>query len=169
MKTNIKVIATSLSLATSVGAVAGMGGLSVQSHLGQPFSGSIVVSGDEARALIASGSVSVSGGIRGSVIKQGEDRVLVRLRSTSPVREPVITFTVSAGRQTREYTAFIDPVRYTPKEAPIHQESHSVRAEEPTRPSQQRTQQRDFIERKKPVVEQRRAASSVPLDTSSSE
>lgn len=168
MKTNIKVIATSLSLATSVGAVAGMGGLSVQSHLGQPFSGSIIVSGDEARALIASGSVNVSGGIRGSVIKQGEDRVLVRLRSSSPVREPVITFTVSAGRQTREYTAFIDPARYTPKEAPTREESHRGRGEQNMRQNPQRTQQ-DFIERKKPVAEQRRAANSVSQKTQGSE
>lgn len=118
MKTNIKVIATSLTLAASVGAVAGMSGLNVQSHLGQPFSGSIVVSGDEARALIAEGRVSVSGGIRATLIPQGEDRVLVRLRSSSPVREPILTFTVSAGRQTREYTAILDPIRYTPKAAP---------------------------------------------------
>ena len=43
MKTNIKIIATSLALTSSFGAWAGIGGLSVQSHLGQPFSGSIVV------------------------------------------------------------------------------------------------------------------------------
>ena len=174
MKTNIKVIATSLSLATSVGAVAGIGGLSVQSHLGQPFSGSIVVSGDEARALIESGSVNVSGsGIRGSIVKQGEDRVVVRLRSSSPVREPVITFTVSAGRQTREYTAFLDPVRYTPKEAPIRQERHEndvERGEQEMRQGGKKQQkQHDFIERKKPTAEERRPASSVPAKADSEE
>lgn len=170
MKTNIKVIATSLSLATSVSAIAGMGGLSVQSHLGQPFSGSIVVSGDEARAVIASGSVNVSGGLRASVIKQSEDRVIVRLRSTSPVREPVITFTVSAGRQTREYTAFIDPIRYTPKEAPTDDDIRANRREQNMRQNQPRTQQRDFIERKRTVVERNRAiGNDVSFDDDDSE
>ena len=149
MKTNIKIIATSLALTSSFGAWAGIGGLSVQSHLGQPFSGSIVVTGEEAAALQASRNVSVSGsGIRGSVTPQGNGNVVVRLRSSSPIREPIITFTVSAGRQTREYTAMLNPANYTPQPAPQH-------VEKPTKPTKNKTRQsantesgeRDFIER----------------------
>jgi len=149
LKTNIKIIATSLALTSSFGAWAGIGGLSVQSHLGQPFSGSIVVTGEEAAALQASRNVSVSGsGIRGSVTPQGNGNVVVRLRSSSPIREPIITFTVSAGRQTREYTAMLNPANYTPQPAPQH-------VEKPTKPTKNKTRQsantesgeRDFIER----------------------
>ena len=149
MKTNIKIIATSLALTSSFGAWAGISGLSVQSHLGQPFSGSIVVTGEEAAALQASRNVSVSGsGIRGSVTPQGNGNVVVRLRSSSPIREPIITFTVSAGRQTREYTAMLNPANYTPQPAPQH-------VEKPTKPTKNKTRQsantesgeRDFIER----------------------
>lgn len=134
MKTNIKIIATSLALASSMGAWAGIGGLNVQSHLGQPFSGSIVVTGDEAEALRASRRVSVSGnGIRGSVVPQGNGSVVVRLRSSSPIREPIITFTVSAGRQTREYTAMLDPARYTPQATP-KRAPEAVEEEAPQKP-----------------------------------
>ncbi len=119
LKTNIKIIATSLALASSVGAWAGIGGLNVQSHLGQPFSGSIVVTGDEAEALKSNRRVTVSGsGIRGTVVPQANGSVVVRLRSSSPIREPMITFSVSAGRQTREYNAMLDPSGYTPEPAP---------------------------------------------------
>ena len=149
MKTNIKIIATSLALTSSFGAWAGIGGLSVQSHLGQPFSGSIVVTGEEAAALQASRNVSVSGsGIRGSVTPQGNGNVVVRLRSSSPIREPIITFTVSAGRQTREYTAMLNPANYTPQSAPQHVEKTAKPAKNKTRQSANtESGERDFIER----------------------
>lgn len=114
MKTNIKLIATAVTLAGSLNAWSAMGGLNVRSHLGERFSGSITVSGDEARALMEGGRVSVSGGIRGSVSKNGNGTVTVHLRSSRPIHEPVLSFTVSAGSQTREYTAMLDPARYTP-------------------------------------------------------
>ena len=61
MKTNTKMIAASLSLITSFSAVAGIGGVHVQSNLGEPFSGSIVVTGQEAKAVLQNGaSVSVA-------------------------------------------------------------------------------------------------------------
>ena len=149
MKTNIKIIATSLALTSSFGAWAGIGGLSVQSHLGQPFSGSIVVTGEEAAALQASRNVSVSGsGIRGSVTPQGNGNVVVRLRSSSPIREPIITFTVSAGRQTREYTAMLNPANYTPQPAPQHVEKTTKPTKNKTRqPANLESGERDFIER----------------------
>lgn len=156
LKTNIKIIATSLALASSVSALAGMGGLSVQSHLGQPFSGSIVVTGDEAEALKSNRRVVVSGsGIRGTVVPQGNGNVVVRLRSSSPIREPMINFTVSAGRQSREYTAMLDPSNYVPTPAPRHVEK-PVKKEKPRKQPKEETTsssgslkvgQRDFIER----------------------
>lgn len=115
MKTNTKMIAASLSFFTSIQAVAGLGGLNVQSNLGEPFSGSIVVTGSEAQALLQSGSVSVSGGgVRGSVVPQGNGNAVIRLRSASAINEPVLTFTVKAGNQTRQYSAMVNPARYAP-------------------------------------------------------
>lgn len=195
MKTNIKIIATSLALVSSVSAWAGMGGLSVQSHLGQPFSGSIVVTGDEAEALKSNRRVIVSGsGIRGTVIPQGNGNVVVRLRSSSPIREPMINFTVSAGRQSREYTAMLDPSNYVPTPAPRHVEKpvkekprkvQQPKAETPKAEPKSNTSgslkagERDFIERNGRVaahqepapVESRptRATTTETTDNSSSE
>ena len=47
----MKLIAASLGLVASVGAHAALGGLQVQSRLNEPFSATVVVTGDEARAL----------------------------------------------------------------------------------------------------------------------
>ncbi|WII93265.1 FimV/HubP family polar landmark protein [Kingella negevensis] len=117
MKTHTKVIATSLSLMTTY-AMAGVGGLNVQSNLGEPFSGSILVTGREAEALIKSGSVSVSGGgVHGTVVPQGENKALIHLRSSSPVNEPILDFSVKAGNQTRQYTVMVNPSNYRPKQA----------------------------------------------------
>lgn len=99
-------------------AMAGVGGLNVQSNLGEPFSGSIVVTGREAEALIKSGSVSVSGGgVHGTVVPQGENKALIHLRSSSPVNEPILDFSVKAGNQTRQYTVMVNPSNYRPKQA----------------------------------------------------
>ena len=51
----MKLIAASVALMTSFSAVAGLGGLNVQSNLGEPFSGSITVTGDEGKALLNGG------------------------------------------------------------------------------------------------------------------
>ena len=118
MKTHTKMIAASLSLITAVHAFAGVGGLNVQSNLGEPFSGSIVVTGREAQALIQSGSVSVSGGgIHGTVVPQGSDKALIRLRSSAAINDPVLNVTVKAGNQTRQYTVMVNPANYRPKTA----------------------------------------------------
>ena len=89
----IKLIAASIAMAASFQAYAGLGGLDVRSNLDEPFSGNIAVTGEEAKALLNGGSVTVS--------------------SSQAVRDPVLVFRVNAGAQVREYTAILDPVGYS--------------------------------------------------------
>ena len=111
----IKLIAASVALAVSFGASAGLGGLNVQSHLGEPFSGSITVTGDEAQALLKGGKATVSNSnLRTSVRKSG-DKAVVTIRSNKAIKDPVLIFQVGAGSQSREYTAIIDPAGYSGK------------------------------------------------------
>lgn len=111
----IKLIAASVALAVSVGANAGLGGLNVQSHLGEPFSGNITVTGEEAQALFNGGKASVSNAnLRTSVHRAG-DRAVINIRSAKAIKDPVLIFQVSAGSQSREYTAIIDPADYSVK------------------------------------------------------
>ncbi|WP_016686943.1 FimV/HubP family polar landmark protein [Neisseria sicca] len=111
----IKLIAASVALAVSVGASAGLGGLNVQSHLGEPFSGNITVTGEEAQALFNGGKASVSNAnLRTSVHRAG-DRAVINIRSAKAIKDPVLIFQVSAGSQSREYTAIIDPADYSVK------------------------------------------------------
>ena len=118
MKNKSKIISASLSLMTSMSAVAGLGGLNVQSNLGEPFSASIVVTGNEAKAVLQSGSVNVMGGnIHGTVVPQGNGNAVIRLRSNSVVNDPIVNFVVSAGNQTRQYTAMVNPAYYRPADA----------------------------------------------------
>ncbi len=103
-----------MSLLASFEASAGIGGVNVQSNLGEPFSGSIVVTGAEAQAALSSGA-SVSGsGVHGTVVPHGNGNALIRLHSSSVVTDPIITFTVRAGSQTRQYVAMINPSNYRP-------------------------------------------------------
>ena len=118
MKNKSKIISASLSLMTSMSAVAGLGGLNVQSNLGEPFSASIVVTGNEAQAVLQSGSVNVTGSnIHGTVVPQGNGNAVIRLRSNSVVNDPIVNFVVSAGNQTRQYTAMVNPAYYRPADA----------------------------------------------------
>ena len=111
----MKLIAASVALMTSFGAVAGLGGLNVQSNLGEPFSGSITVTGEEAKALLNGGKATVSNGnLRTSVRKSG-DKAIISIRSSQPIQDPVLIFQVGAGSQSREYTAIIDPADYASK------------------------------------------------------
>ena len=111
----IKLIAASVALAVSFDASAGLGGLNVQSHLGEPFSGSITVTGDEAQALLKGGKATVSNSnLRTSVHKSG-DKAVVTIRSNKAIKDPVLIFQVGAGSQSREYTAIIDPAGYSGK------------------------------------------------------
>lgn len=114
MKNNhkIKLIAASLTLTTSFSAVGGLGGLNVQSNLGEPFSGSVTVTGEEARILLNGGNASLSdGNLRASVRKSG-DNAVINIRSNAPVNDPVLVFQVGVGSQSRQYTAIIDPADY---------------------------------------------------------
>lgn len=111
----IKLIAASVALAVSFDASAGLGGLNVQSHLGEPFSGSITVTGDEAQALLKGGKATVSNSnLRTSVRKSG-DKAVVTIYSSKAIKDPVLIFQVGAGSQSREYTAIIDPAGYSGK------------------------------------------------------
>ena len=111
----IKFIAASVALAVSVGASAGLGGLNVQSHLGEPFSGNITVTREEAQALFNGGKASVSNAnLRTSVHRAG-DRAVINIRSAKAIKDPVLIFQVSTGSQSREYTAIIDPADYSVK------------------------------------------------------
>lgn len=111
----IKLIAASVAWAVSFGASAGLGGLNVQSHLGEPFSGSITVTGDEAQALLKGGKATVSNSnLRTSVRKSG-DKAVVTIHSSKAIKDPVLIFQVGAGSQSREYTAIIDPAGYSGK------------------------------------------------------
>ncbi len=146
MKTNTKMIAASLSLITSFSAVAGIGGVNVQSNLGEPFSGSIVVTGQEAQAVLQNGA-SVSGsGISGSVAPHGNGNAIIRLRSNSVVNDPILTFTVRAGNQTRQYTAMINPSHYRPYSSQARSNRGTHKAVELKPQQQHRAIERDDVE-----------------------
>ncbi|QEY25739.1 FimV/HubP family polar landmark protein [Neisseria zalophi] len=115
MKNNhkIKLIAASVAFSTSLSAMGGLGGLSVQSNLGEPFSGSVTVTGEEAQILLNGGSASLSNNnLRTSVRKSG-DNAVISIRSNAPVNDPVLVFQVGVGAQSRQYTAIIDPPDYS--------------------------------------------------------
>ena len=103
---------------TSLSASAGLGGLNVQSHLGEPFTGSITVTGEEAQALLNGGKATISNGnLRAAVRKSGGDKAVVTIRSSKAIKDPVLVFQVGVGAQSREYTAIIDPAGYDSKDA----------------------------------------------------
>lgn len=105
---NLKIIALSLCMLASAPAWAGLGSLQVNSALGEPFSGSIVVTGDEAKAALH-GRPAVSGApLQVRVTAQGQNAV-IHLRSSKPVHDPMLTFSLAAGSQGRQYTALLDP------------------------------------------------------------
>lgn len=109
----IKLIAASIAMAASFQAYAGLGGLDVRSNLDEPFSGNIAVTGEEAKALLNGGSVTVSEkGMTAKVRKLG-NKAVITVSSSQAVRDPVLVFRVNAGAQVREYTAILDPVGYS--------------------------------------------------------
>lgn len=98
----------------SFGAWAGLGGLNVQSHLGEPFLGTITVTGEEARTLLNGGRAAISNSnLRVSVRKSNADKAIINIRSVQPIQDPVLVFKVGVGNQSREYTAIIDPAGYS--------------------------------------------------------
>jgi fimV N-terminal domain len=136
---NIKLITASIALMTSLSASAGLGGLNVQSHLGEPFTGSITVTGEEAQALLNGGKATISNGnLRAAVRKLG-DKAVVTIRSSKAIKDPVLVFQVGVGAQSREYTAIIDPAGYDSKDAASVRTRPAAESQssEPTRNAQQ--------------------------------
>ncbi|KLT72424.1 hypothetical protein PL75_08495 [Neisseria arctica] len=110
--TKLKLIAASVALMTSFGSFAGLGGLNVQSNLGEPFSGTVTVTGEEARILLNGGKVNLSDNRLGSSVRKSGDNAVVSIRSKSAVQDPVLVFQLGVGTQSRQYTAIIDPPGY---------------------------------------------------------
>nr|WP_180299962.1 FimV/HubP family polar landmark-like protein TspA [Neisseria meningitidis] len=139
MKNNrqIKLIAASVAVAASFQAHAGLGGLNIQSNLDEPFSGSITVTGEEAKALLGGSSVTVSEkGLTAKVHKLG-DKAVIAVSSEQAVRDPVLVFRIGAGAQVREYTAILDPVGYSPKTKSALSDGKTHRKTAPTAESQE--------------------------------
>ncbi|HRL34486.1 MAG TPA: FimV/HubP family polar landmark protein, partial [Neisseria sp.] len=118
-------IAASVALMASFSAVAGLGGLNVQSHLGEPFSGTVTVTGDEAKILLSGGKASISDNRLSTSVRKSGDNAIVSIRSSGAVRDPVLVFQMGVGAQARQYTAIIDPPGYasgsTANRAPVRQ------------------------------------------------
>lgn len=124
---------------TSLGASAGLGGLNVQSHLGEPFTGSITVTGEEAQALLNGGKATISNGNLRAAVRKSGDKAVVTIRSSKAIKDPVLVFQVGVGAQSREYTAIIDPAGYDAKDAaPVRtRQAAESQSFEPTRNAQQ--------------------------------
>lgn len=124
---------------TSLGASAGLGGLNVQSHLGEPFTGSITVTGEEAQALLNGGKATISNGNLRAAVRKSGDKAVVTIRSSKAIKDPVLVFQVGVGAQSREYTAIIDPAGYDAKDAASVRPRQAAEPQsfEPTRNTQQ--------------------------------
>ena len=124
---------------TSLGASAGLGGLNVQSHLGEPFTGSITVTGEEAQALLNGGKATISNGNLRAAVRKSGDKAIVTVRSSKAIKDPVLVFQVGVGAQSREYTAIIDPAGYDAKDAASVRTRQAAESQsfEPTRNAQQ--------------------------------
>jgi len=136
---NIKLITASIALMTSLSASAGLGGLNVQSHLGEPFTGSITVTGEEAQALLNGGKATISNGNLRAAVRKSGDKAVVTIRSSKAIKDPVLVFQVGVGVQSREYTAIIDPAGYDSKDAASVRTRPAAESQssEPTRNAQQ--------------------------------
>ncbi|EMU1824713.1 TPA: FimV/HubP family polar landmark-like protein TspA [Neisseria gonorrhoeae] len=111
----MKLIAASIAVAASFQAHARLGGLNIRSNLDEPFSGSITVTGEEAKALLGGGSVTVSEKGLTAKVHKLDDKAVIAVSSAQAVRDPVLVFRIGAGAQVREYTAILDPVGCSPK------------------------------------------------------
>ena len=105
----IKLMALSVSLLASTGSVAALGGLRVNSGLGEPFSATVTVSGKEAKELLRGTKLNLSDNrLKANVRKSGNDAI-VSLSSSSAINEPVIVFQMGVKGQSRQYTVVLDP------------------------------------------------------------
>ena len=124
---------------TSLSASAGLGGLNVQSHFGEPFTGSITVTGEEAQALLNGGKATISNGNLRAAVRKSGDKAVVTIRSSKAIKDPVLVFQVGVGAQSREYTAIIDPAGYDSKDVASVRTRPATESQssEPTRNAQQ--------------------------------
>ncbi|WP_156471604.1 FimV/HubP family polar landmark protein [Snodgrassella sp. CFCC 13594] len=134
----LKIIAISLCTMLAGSAWGALGGLQVKSALGEPFSGTIVVSGDEAKVLLKQGKPNISGAsLQAQVVAQG-DGAVIRLHSSQPIRDPLLTFNVSVGHQGRQYTALLDPPSYQSDRVASHANVTRPTQKHPAKPAESR-------------------------------
>lgn len=118
-KFSLKILPAAMLLTAPWVANASLDALNVQSKLGEPLSATVSLSGNEAQtALNNPGSVSVSGApqLKARVIQRNNTAVLA-ISSSTPIRDPITSFTVKVGSSSRQYSALIDPPIVTP--APV--------------------------------------------------
>lgn len=146
----IKLIALSVSLLASTGSVAALGGLRVNSGLGEPFSATVTVTGKEAKELLRGTKLNLSDNrLKANVRKSGNDAI-VSLRSSGAINEPVIVFQMGVKGQTRQYTAVLDPSSTKAKVAV----AEAKKAE------------REAAEKKNPVPDSGKKMDAAPVATS---
>lgn len=105
---NQKIIALSLLMLSTSTVCAGLGSLQVNSALGEPFSGTVVVTGDEAKAALKGKPAVAGANLQVKVTPQGQNAV-IHLRSSHAVQDPMLSFSLVAGNQGRQYVALLDP------------------------------------------------------------
>ena len=123
-----------LSLAFSSAAWAGLGGITVRSHLGEPLRADIDFSGADSDLLRVGLAPSdtfrdlkvefspLLGNLRFTLAQRANGRSYIRVSSAVPVSEPYLRFVVEArmpsGRSIREYTVLLDPADYGTRTSP---------------------------------------------------
>ena len=121
----------------SSGASAALGGLRVNSGLGEPFSGTVTVTGKEAKELLKGTKPAFSDGrLKANVRKSGNDAV-VSLSSAAAIKDPVIVFQMSVKGQSRQYTAVLDPASPKAKEKAAAEKDKAAEQAKAQRPSAQ--------------------------------
>lgn len=137
LRQNTRRLALAIALGTTAGQAYafGLGGVKVQSYLGQPLQAEIDItqlSADEASSLkvgVASPDAfqaaklhysSVLAGVQISLERRADGQAYLRVISNSPVREPFLDLLIRAqwanGQLSRDYTLLLDPPNF--QEAP---------------------------------------------------
>ena len=108
---NLKTLSAAVLLSAPLLANAGMGNLRVNSHLNEPFSGTIALTDEEASIAANQPSavtISSRAGLRVHVAGTSSNPVLV-VSSSSPMNEPITSFVIRVGDNIRQYSALLDP------------------------------------------------------------